>query len=402
MNVGKQIALTVLLAATAAPEAAASPRDQARWLNSRAIALPVDGVALPRLPAGLVNARIVLLGEVHGLAHGQLADLALLRMLHRQTGVRNYLGEFDAAQADTFNRFVETGNPHLLDQVFAVWRKRGLQWANRDFRAKLVAIADWNRSLPASRRIRFFGADQIQDRPAFCAWLAGRLARSPGGSAKARLAAALGDPEGCAGAESLAEEAIRESRQLDAVTADAMEALAVEARFRTRDDRIEANARRHLARQPGRFHGLWGIFHVVQAQVNASAPLALRLARSGIRVRSLAILNLGGEMMIPVQDQHDGLRYENMPYTVDNVQAALVNGIEPFAAAARGPLTLFPLGGRNSPFKNSDALTRVGGRMGEMQPFQIDPATAPHGLWTDGVIISRNSPPTEAVSTAGG
>lgn len=384
------LAPLLLMFAAAAP---AQPRDAARWLADRAVPIPEDGGALPRLPVGLAKGRLILLGEVHGLAHGQVADLSLLRTLHRQAGVRNYLGEFDAAQADAFNHYLETGNPQRMDAVFAAWQARGLQWASSDFRQKLVSMGAWNQRLPASARIRFFGADEIQDRPAFCIWLAGRLVKSGASPALANLADALRDPARCDGSELLARAAIPETRALDPVTADAVEALAIEAEHRTRDERIEANARRHLAGQKGRFYGLWGISHVVQAEVNGSAPLALRLARSGVEVRSMAILNLGGQMMIPRQGEDGHIDYGTMPYTVDSAEAALVNGIEPFSAVARGALTLFPLDGPRTPYRGSDALTRVGGRMGEMQPFRIDPATAPKGLWTDGVIISRNSPP---------
>jgi hypothetical protein len=140
---------------------------------------------------------------------------------------------------------------------------------------------------------------------------------------------------------------------------------------------------------------LWGLSHVIQAEVNGTAPLALRLLQAGIDVRSIAILNLGGEMMIPQQSADGTIGYATMRYTVDSADAALVNGIEPFRTSAIGDLTLFTLNGPRSPFRKSDALTRVGGRFGELQPFRIDPETSPRGFWTDAVLISQGSPPTK-------
>lgn len=382
------------IAALASALAIAAPLEQADWLKANAVPISAAPAKPPLLPPLLRNARVILLGEIHGLAHGQIADLALLKALQRQAGIRYYLGEFDAAQADAFNRFVETGDRSDMDAVFASWRKRGLQWANQDFRDKLLAIAQWNRTLPPSQRIRFLGADEVQDGPAFCRWLGRRLAKAPATPALSRLSASLGDPATCATSGALAVAATGEAKRLDPVTADGIAALATNAKLSDREGRIEVNTKRHLAAHRGRFYGLWGLYHVVQAEVNGTAPLALRLLRAGIDVRSMAILNLGGEMMIPTQSANGTITFATMGYTVDSAEAALVNGIEPFAANAAGSLTLFTLAGQNSPFRNSDALTRVGGRFGEMQPFKIDPASAPRGIWTDAVLISRGSPPT--------
>lgn len=382
----------------AADSAHAGNSNDLAWLQKHSLAWPLEDAApLPAIPATIRRARVILLGEVHGIAHGQILDFAFLRALHRDAGVRLYLGEFDAAQADAFNDYLSGGSDDAVDAVFAGWRARGAQWASADFRRKLSLIARWNQSLPERERIRFLGADEIQDTERFCIWLAGRLDRAAPMPAVKNAVAALRDPARCATAGAAEGASLAASTDLDLATRDALAAWAENARHPDRESRIEANVRRHLATHRGVLYGLWGLYHVVQAEVNGTAPLALRLARTGVPVRSAVILNLAGEMMIPTAGPEGGITFSSVPYTVDSAEAALVHRIEPFAAAAAGPLTLFELGRRGSPYRRSDALTRVGGRFGEMQPFVIDPATAPRGFWTDAVVISRGSPATQPV-----
>ncbi len=373
----------------------ASVVDHAQWLRKHALVVASGPESEPpQVPETLRDADVILLGEIHGLAHGQIADLALLKALHGQAGVRYYLGEFDAAQADAFNQLLESGDPNRIDSVFIAWRERGLQWANADFRDKLLAIAVWNAALPERERIRFLGVDEIQDRPAYCDWLRQRMRAGRQSVALNSLRAALEDPARCSSAGALAQAALADARELDPVTADGIAALATDASTDDREERIAANIARQLGLHRGRFYGLWGLSHVVKAEVNGTEPMALRLVQKGIRVRSIALLNLGGEMMMPMQAADGKIAYGTMGYTVDSADAVLVNGIEPFVAEAQAPLTLFTLDGEDSPFRNSDALTRVGGRLGQMQPFSIDPATAPGGFWSDAVLISRGSPAT--------
>lgn len=377
-------------------EVAADSSDLARWLGRHATPVSAaPGSTLPQLAPSIREGQVILLGEVHGLEHGQVADIVLLQALHRQAGVRTYVGEFDAAQADAFNHLLETGQTEPLDRVFQAWRRRGLQWANEEFRAKLLAIAAWNATLPARQRIRFAGVDEIQDRVVFCRWLHARIPARATTTELARLRSALGDQSACAQAGELATAALHGARGLDITTRDGIAALAVHAAHEDREARIAANIERQLEQSRGRMYGLWGLYHTVQARVNGTEPMALQLVKRGVRVRSIAILNLDGQMMIPVDAPEGSTGYGTLPYTVDNEAAALVNGIEVFAGLAREPLTLFTLHARGSPFRGLDILSRVDGAFGRMQPFAIDIASAPSGYWTDAVMISRQSPPTK-------
>lgn len=385
VRVGAAFAAALLLGVGAA---AAEP---SAWLARHRQPLDLSGSLA--LPAAFKGGRLLLLGEVHGLQHGQQLDLALLKAANAQAGVRFYLGEFDAVQAEAFNRLLDSGDTSAMDAVFAAWRRRGLQWANQDFRAKLLDIAAWNRSLPAARRIRFVGVDEVQDLPAFCHWLATHLPRQ---GATAALAEQARDPARCADGQALARVAAATRTQgLDARLREAIAGLAMQAGVTDREARIAANIQRHVRAHQAPAYGLWGVYHVVKAPVNGTLPMALQLARQGIDVRSIALLNLDGRMMMPVAREGGGIGWSEMAYTVDSDASALVNGIEDFVPWASTPFTLFPLRGRNSPFRSSEALTRVGGRLGQMQAFAIDPRRAVDGFWADAVILSRGSPATQ-------
>ncbi len=364
------------------PLAAATPD---AWIERHR--QPLDPAGPIAMPAVFRGAQVMLLGEVHGLRHGQWLDLAMLKAVHAEAGVRRYIGEFDGAQADAFNQALDTADTSALDAVFAGWRLRGLQWANADFRAKLDQIITWNRGLPTNRRIRFVGADEVQDQAGYCRWLAPRLGALPA------LQARLADPAQCPAA--LADAGgVSAPAGIDPVTSDALAALAVEGQTRDREARIAANIRRHLQRDGGPVYGLWGLGHVVKAPVNKGAPMALVLAQQGVTVRSLAMLNINGTMMIPTAAAGGGIAWTGMAYSMDSDALVQVNGIDAFARRTQGPLTLFTLRGKATPFRHSDSLTRAGGRLAALQPFTIDASAAIDGLWADGVILSVGSPAT--------
>ena len=380
---------------------AAAPDERfVTYLTQHAQALDLQDPR-PRWDDDFLSGRLFIVGEVHGIADGQLIDLALLRALHRQAGVRTYLGEFDFVQASAFNRFLDSGRLDLLKPVFDAWRQRGLQWASRDFHRKLVEIRAWNRSLPASQRIRFVGADEVHDMPSACRYLAQRVPARPATEAGRALRQRVTSAD-CTQPGSLARAASDALRAQDAALAraglgPALQALAVEAAHADRSERMAAHAMRYFSRADAApAYGLWGIAHAVQAQVNGEAPLALRLLQQGIAVRSLLIMNVRARMMIPEQQAGGEISYGELPYTLDSADAVLLNGIEDLKAAAVARVTLFNLQAPGSPYAGHAALTRAGGRWGEAQPFSIDVRTAGPRGWVQSVILSSGSAATQA------
>lgn len=388
---------------------AQSPAAVDNYLQRQAQAVG-GSTAAWRLPESGSAHRLFLLGEVHGIAHGQQLDLRLLQVLHRQAGVRVYVGEFDFAQAELLNAYLRTGREAPLRAVLDGWQARSLQWASRDFADKLRAIRRWNQQLPPAERVRFFGADALQEPALACAQLASTLppkVRSP--QARALRSLAL-NPAACAQPQALARQAaallaapraVAELRLAQRPTlALAMRALQIEARQLGRSETIAAHIRSLFEHSPRgtKGYGLWGLFHVVQAPVNGEAPMALRLEREGLTggVVSLMLLSVRAHMMVPLEQTAQGTVYTAIAYTMDNVAQVQVDGIEDLKRHARGPLTLFAADAPGSPYPGSRLLSQARGAMAEQQPFVIDTAAAgPRGA-VQAYLLSQDSPATQA------
>lgn len=169
-----------------------------------------------------------------------------------------------------------------------------------------------------------------------------------------------------------------------------------------REDIIAANIERLVdepGRQSERFYGLWGLLHVIQAQVSGESPMALRLARPGGalagKVGSVLMIPLNSRMMLPSAALAEADRgpgaYTSVPYTMDDEAAVLLNGIQAVSAVATERASLVRLDGPRSPYRGSDLLTRASGFYARMQPFEIDPSTAPSGVVMNYVALVRDS-----------
>lgn len=108
--------------------------------------------------------QLFLLGETHGFKNTQAVDLALLKHLNQRIGVRYYIAEVDPTKAYYINQYLQTGQDSTLRLVFVSWIAETMQWANRDFFRKIQAIRAYNQTIPAKKRIRFVGIDEVQDR----------------------------------------------------------------------------------------------------------------------------------------------------------------------------------------------------------------------------------------------
>ncbi len=423
MTASHRIWPAMLAAMSIATAAAASPLTVADYLKSHSRDVGPLGASVA-FDRAFYSKRLFVMGEVHGIAAGQALDLAILRHLNARAGVRVYVAEVDAAQAARFNAFLADGDQRHLQTVFGGWAAEDAQWGNQDFVNKIIAVRRLNQSLPASKRIRFVGVDQLQNPQIARTYLAAlmrglNLAAWPEGAAlRDRLSEAGPVPTARAMIAEL--QAVRASMSADAPR-DVPQARWHEIRAallslagaprQGREDRITANIER-LYDEPGmagqKAYGLWGLFHVIQARASGSSPLAYRLGRPGgplsDKVGSILIVALNSQMMmpsaaLPTFARGKG-RYVDMPYTMDNERAVLLNGIGPISAVAKGRATLVQLNGEGSPYSRSDLLTRTSGFYARSQPFQIEGATASPGGAIDYLLVVRDSPATRPIDAA--
>lgn len=408
--------LTAALALGAGWPTGAAPRTEADYLAAHVRDIGADGARVAFDP-GFYRKRLLLLGEVHGLAAVQPLDLAIVRHLNAHVGLRVYVAEIDVAQAARFNAFLADGDEQALREVFTGWAAGSLQWANTDFYDKVVAIRRLNQGLPAHRRIRFAGVDQLQDPALARSFLGARLegldlsAWPQGAALRDRLATG-----GSASAEAMIADlqAVRESmaalppagvptRRWRDIRA-ALLSLAG-APGQGREGRIAANIERLMAAPEMRgqkAYGLWGLFHVIQAQVSGASPMAYRLGRPGGplsgEVGSILTLALNSQMMLPSAAlppaARETGRYTAVPYTMDSERAVMLNGVEPVGRAARGRASLIRLDGEGSPYRGSTLLTKTTGFYSQAQSFEIDASTSSPGGAVNYLLVVRDSPAT--------
>lgn len=388
--------------------------------NATALNLKADDAGF-RFPQTVYDQRLILLGEAHGVAVGQILDLALLRHLSARTGVRNYVAEIDPAQAAAFNAYLETGDESRLDRVFADWARIKQQWGNADFKRKIMAIRALNQELPPERKIRFLGMDRLQDAALACDHL-NELARriEPSGwSGVALVRGVVAKKDACSdsskqGALTVAGPGLRrlvagkrpegvapqDWRELVAMA----EMLADRSALKTREDTITAAFDR-LAADPSyageKFYGLWGMFHVMQKTVNGVLPLAHRL-RTGTfsnQLVSIATFNLDSEMMMPVdalpivKEGKGG--YGTMAYSMDSPILAMLEGVGSLKAAMKGNMTLFAMNAPGTPYRTGHSLGRIHGLFGYLQKFEVDVQPEDKYPAADYALVARGSAATE-------
>lgn len=365
-----------------------------------------------------LNKRLILLGEVHGIAVGQELDFALLRMLNAKAGVRYYLGEFDPAQAAQFNAYLDTGDEKHLQRVFAYWSTENAQWGNAEFMQKIRRIKDLNSALPPANKIRFIGMDRVQDMPLMAAHLDQILATLPANAWPGQIALLETLKSDVARSQN-ATDAPLPRAAVEAITTlpttapagvvsatwkslcEAIINLSDRATVKGREGAITASFER-LARNPDmsaeKFYGFWGQFHVLDATIQGGKPFVRRLQDGDTpfkrNILSLNIVNLNSSMMLPAQQMGFTEKYVSIPYSLDNPLLVFVSGINDAKEAATGALTLFRMNAANSPYPGTNKLGAVGGLLGMLQPFVLDAeSVGPNGA-SQYMILATGSPAT--------
>ena len=328
---------------------------------------PLD---LSNLRADLVDTagkQVFLLGDWHGLAINDDLDLALLRYFHETVGARVYVAEWGYAAGCLMNRYMETGDEHLLDFMMRE-SYRAVSWT-KEHRAFVVKLRQWNLTLPERDRVRVVGLD-IEHQTGIAAWYLRELAVAAGQAPPSirDTAAALIrlDPEK-AGDSAIQKLSGGLSAGLDRNRRDYATWLGT--RFLEFDvvatnlrKRYEAYADREksfdvireavmydtfLKLQPllagAKCYGRWGAAHVAQRHLDNRDPFAARLNRPDSPVAGKVVT------IWPLHRNCEALTRMGGAYRSHAVSddSPLMS---PLAEAARSQLTLFKLTGSGSPF----------------------------------------------------
>lgn len=348
------------------------------WLadNKQTIDLAGSQAIVP--PTQLADAEFIMLSEIHGFADVQRLDLALLRGLNAQHGVRSYLAELSPAQAMAFNEMVSGGSDQYAREVFDRWGDQSTQWGNREFFAKLQAMAADNEARPEDRRVYFIGADKEGDAD----WAAKVVAELSGD----------GDP------------AFGSLGGVQAINRDLATAEMERDTSGSRYDSILPNiasVRAIDGANEETFYGLWGLFHGSKAPVNGSDPLSLRLnaddgafAGKVLTIGTLAIdwsFNMMPTQALPSFWHGDaGQAYSVVPLSYDQTYMARLRGVgDVMDAMGEDRAALFRIGGEGTPYADGPRLSDASGIFAMMQPFEYG---GPAAEVNDFLLVLRGSP----------
>lgn len=326
------------------------------------------------LKADDLDARYIILGEMHGFALPQQLDAALITYLQTKGPPRWYLAEMTPREAIAVNEYLSGGSDSYTLAVFDRFAEMGVQWANQEFFQKLTSLRTLNEALPDARQVRFIGIDLDRG---------GDPLEMP--EVGAAASPNLGDPS--------------TARAIN----EALLGVPIETRSRYKAMKARLNA---LAEMPGfanaRFAGLWGIFHASKAPINKSEPLALWLqdtaapyAGEVVSISSMCVGDcfnmmpaaaLPGPMAGP-----NGEGYTWVPMGIENPYFQRPKGISDFIhALGTDRAALYRIGGDASPYDQSNRLTDSSGYLVMMQPWEVSGTSS---QMTDYVLLYRDSAP---------
>ncbi len=383
-----------------------------------------NGIAdnLPVFDDAFYQNQLFLLGESHGFQRVQDVDFALLKHLNQRVGVRYYVAEVDMSKAYFLNQYLQTGNDSTLMRVFRSWVQETAQWANRDFFRKIQRIRALNRTLPASRQIRFLGLDRIQDRALVANHLAELLAGKKLPATARLLTDSLRIRLTTKTPDSLrADLALRLLADMDANPATyqktpgtttvselrhLLQNVVYLKMLRSREKTIVANFQtlyKTGSLQTEKLYGLWGFFHVLQAPLpDGARSFAATLRESDLpmhnKIVSLSCSYVGSKMMVPTAFlppfwQERGKTYSRVNKFNNDGPMMITDGIETLKTATQpNTVTLFKLAGSEAgtqPIRMSYSPF-----MPKEQQMTFDPARPATDYYQYTVLI-RDSEATE-------
>jgi erythromycin esterase-like protein len=128
--------------------------------NSAVVPSAPDGTF--KIPSGILDEgidryRVILTGERHGMAINYRLRLAFQAYLKQAVNIRYLLLELGPSQAGMLNRYLETGDTTLLDEMYG-YCKGTYEWTQESY-AFWESVYAFNSALPASKRLVCVGID---------------------------------------------------------------------------------------------------------------------------------------------------------------------------------------------------------------------------------------------------
>jgi hypothetical protein len=368
------------------------------YLEAIAESVPLDSTFnYQRIAGDLDQAKLILVGEIHGFDEPSAFDASFFKYLHAEHGVRHYFAEFDCLQAFLLNGYLETGDLETLNRVLNSWSVfQGRD--NADYQAKFIALQQYYSGLPDSARFSFVGIDRIQDNNLVFDVLAA-MTPQPGSYDKERktlsdLVEAILD-NGATG-DTLAL-ALELSRNIDYIVEKV-----------DREEIFFQNFVHHytaLNTETAKFYGFFGLSHVLQYQVNQQDQLAGKIRKSDLglegKIVSINFMMNDSYMVMPSNQLPSFLsdegKYTRMPISADNPLLLYIVGIKDFKRMTpEFHKSLIKLNSEDSPYDGSSRMSTTI----QLLPFGEKMNFNEKGkAYTQYTVFVRNSDWAEPVSS---
>lgn len=105
----------------------------------------------------LVGKEIFLTGEVHGIKANLDLHMEFLKYFKEKIDFKYYLSEFSYSNAYFLNKYLETGDVDILEDIFQEL-KGSYSWNNDSFNF-WIDLYDYNKTFPDDRKIEIIGVD---------------------------------------------------------------------------------------------------------------------------------------------------------------------------------------------------------------------------------------------------
>ncbi|MGF1566435.1 MAG: hypothetical protein ACFCUH_13790 [Flavobacteriales bacterium] len=372
--------------------------DYVAYLEANAETVPLESTFnYQRIAGDLDQAKLILVGEIHGFDEPSAFDASFFKYLHAEHGVRHYFAEFDCLQAFLLNGYLETGDLETLNRVLNSWSVfQGRD--NADYQAKFIALQQYYIGLPDSARFSFVGIDRIQDNNLVFDVLAA-MTPQPGSYDKERntlsdLVEAMLD-NGATG-DTLAL-ALELSRNIDYIVEKV-----------DREEIFFQNFVHHytaLNTETAKFYGFFGLSHVLQYQVNQQDQLAGKIRKSDLglegKIVSINFMMNDSYMVMPSNQLPSFLsdegKYTRMPISADNPLLLYIVGIKDFKRMTpEFHKSLIKLNSEDSPYDGSSRMSTTI----QLLPFGEKMNFNEKGkAYTQYTVFVRNSDWAEPVSS---
>jgi len=372
--------------------------DYVAYLEANAETVPLESTFnYQRIAGDLDQAKLILVGEIHGFDEPSAFDASFFKYLHAEHGVRHYFAEFDCLQAFLLNGYLETGDLETLNRVLNSWSVfQGRD--NADYQAKFIALQQYYSGLPDSARFSFVGIDRIQDNNLVFDVLAA-MTPQPGSYDKERntlsdLVEAILD-NGATG-DTLAL-ALELSRNIDYIVEKV-----------DREEIFFQNFVHHytaLNTETAKFYGFFGLSHVLQYQVNQQDQLAGKIRKSDLglegKIVSINFMMNDSYMVMPSNQLPSFLsdegKYTRMPISADNPLLLYIVGIKDFKRMTpEFHKSLIKLNSEDSPYDGSSRMSTTI----QLLPFGEKMNFNEKGkAYTQYTVFVRNSDWAEPVSS---